>query len=40
MYISIVGVGYRQGAQLVPEHADGKRTFDDFLAERFASGHS
>jgi uncharacterized protein YbjT (DUF2867 family) len=30
--------GFRRGAHLTPEHADGRRGFDDFLAERSAPG--
>lgn len=29
---------YRQGAHLTPQHADGQRTFDDFLAEQPVRG--
>jgi hypothetical protein len=25
----------RRGANLTPEHAEGRRTFEEFLAERF-----
>lgn len=30
--------GFRQGAHLTPEHADGQRTFDEFLSERLNPG--
>jgi uncharacterized protein YbjT (DUF2867 family) len=31
-----IAAGYRAGGHLAPEHADGRITFEEFLAERFA----
>jgi uncharacterized protein YbjT (DUF2867 family) len=33
-----VAAGYRAGGHLTPDHADGKRTFEEFLAQRFGGG--
>jgi uncharacterized protein YbjT (DUF2867 family) len=35
-----VARGYREGGHLAPAHADGRRTFEDFLAERVRDGHA
>jgi uncharacterized protein YbjT (DUF2867 family) len=33
-----VAAGFRAGGHLAPGHADGKRTFEEFLAQRFGGG--
>jgi uncharacterized protein YbjT (DUF2867 family) len=35
-----VARGYRDGGHLTPAHADGRRTFEDFLAARVRVGHA
>jgi uncharacterized protein YbjT (DUF2867 family) len=35
-----VAGAYRDGGHLTPAHADGRRTFEDFLAERDRIGHA